>query len=83
MAQKQIDIRKLEAGMTLSLGGNTSMHLFFTSANNKILIKLRREDASKGRVFTLSVDQWEKLELVRETVNEWIKTVQSCPNMSM
>ena len=76
MAQKQIYLKTLEKGMTLSLGDNVSLHLFM-SEDGEVYIKLRREDARKGRVFILSVDQWEEMNKIRDTVNNWLLCVKS------
>ena len=76
MAQKQIQINKMKEGMTVFLGDNTSLHLF-VSKEETIFIKLRKEDSSKGRVFTISVDQWEKLYQNRNTINDWLNNVNT------
>jgi hypothetical protein len=76
MAQKQIQINKMKEGMTVFLGDNTSLHLF-VSKEETIFIKLRKEDSSKGRVFNISIDQWEKLDQNREAINEWLNTVNN------
>ena len=74
MAQKQIQLKQLERGRTFCLGDNTSLHLF-VSDDKEIFIKLRKEDVSKGRVFTLNINQWLKLQALTSCIKDWIESI--------
>jgi hypothetical protein len=76
MAQRQIDLKNLEKGFAWPLGDNVTIHLF-SSNEQTIFIKLRREDSKKGCVFSLSVDQWRALMSIKDQVDKWINSVNN------
>ena len=79
MTQRQVELKNLETGMSFSLGDNVSLHLYLCMEKEKIYIKFRREDARKGRVFVLDIDQWGELEGIRGLVNNWLASVKQQP----